>query len=523
MRRVNSSLSSDELLLEDLETEGERQLKSLLHHQLDTTVSIEQCKSKQKCFAPSAFYKPFGEEAAGALTLSQFQALQESNKETATLRELGLSDSEILLWKNRDSTGKGSGLGAAPEATQDRLHAIQEKMEERQRILALPQRFAGSKQLSRREMEIENALFQGTDRHSFLRALYHQDDTQRRVTDENDPMVDLECVYQDVLSKKCPEDIQLTKSDPCVCPSLAAEGAVAQESSLPDKEEQAEQARSPSLPAAKPHQSPPRPVIIRDPVEFVPEEEICKNRLSEEELRHIPRFSSYHPGEPSKVLYLKNLAPRVTMEDLVSLFARFQKEESPPIQFRLLSGRMRGQAFITFPDPYLSGDRGCPRQRRQPGGRGSSWTLFGHGRWRGTAAPTKPWRFSTTRSGSSGPSPSPLTICTAWGRSCWRSSRCRPLSASTMTRTAKRRRRRRRKKRGKKRGKRRRKKRRKKRKRRRKRQRPRLQVSNCRQAAPSALRQSAVQQPALPQGRCRPRRQCPGRQQAQTRGHGLRL
>lgn len=39
--RVNSSLSSDELL-EDLETEGERQLKSLLHHQLDTTVSIEQ-------------------------------------------------------------------------------------------------------------------------------------------------------------------------------------------------------------------------------------------------------------------------------------------------------------------------------------------------------------------------------------------------------------------------------------------------------------------------------------------------
>lgn len=69
---------------------------------------------------------------------------------------------------------QGSGLGAAPEATQDRLHAIQEKLEERQRILALPQRFAGSKQLSRREMEIENALFQGTDRHSFLRALYHE-------------------------------------------------------------------------------------------------------------------------------------------------------------------------------------------------------------------------------------------------------------------------------------------------------------------------------------------------------------
>ncbi|XP_010567198.1 PREDICTED: RNA-binding protein 41 isoform X1 [Haliaeetus leucocephalus] len=345
--RVNSSLSSDELLLEDLETEGERQLKSLLHHQLDTTASIEQCKSKRRCFAPAAFYKPFGEEAAGALTLSQFQALQESNKETASLRELGLSDSEILLWKNRASTGKGSGLGAAPEATQDRLHAIQEKMEERQRILALPQRFAGSKQLSRREMEIENALFQGTDRHSFLRALYHEDDTQKRVTDEKDPMVHLESVYQELLSKKWPEEVQPTKNDPCLCPSLAPQGPVAEESSLPDQEEQA---RSPSLPATRPHHSPPSPVVIKEPVEFVPEEEICKNRLSEEELQKIPRFSSYHPGEPNKVLYLKNLGPRVTVKDLVSLFARFQKEDSPPIQFRLLSGRMRGQAFITFPD-----------------------------------------------------------------------------------------------------------------------------------------------------------------------------
>lgn len=52
---------------------------------------------------------------------------------------------------------------------------------------------------------------------------------------------------------------------------------------------------------------------------------------------------------PQQVLYVKNLGPRVTMKDLVSLFARFQQEDSRPIQFRLLSGRMRGQAFITFP------------------------------------------------------------------------------------------------------------------------------------------------------------------------------
>lgn len=124
------------------------------------------------------------------------------------------------------------------------------------------------------------------------------DDTQKRVTDEKDPMVHLESVYQELLSKKWPEEVQPTKNDPCLCPSLAPQGPVAEESSLPDQEEQA---RSPNLPATRLHHSPPSPVVIKEPVEFVPEEEICKNRLSEEELQKIPRFSSYRPGEPNKV------------------------------------------------------------------------------------------------------------------------------------------------------------------------------------------------------------------------------
>uniref|UniRef100_A0A670HNA5 RNA binding motif protein 41 n=1 Tax=Podarcis muralis TaxID=64176 RepID=A0A670HNA5_PODMU len=170
LHRIDSRHSRDDIPLEDQETEGQRQLKSLLHHQLDTSVSIEQCVSKRRCFAPAALYKPFGEEAAGTCTLPQFQALQESNKEAAALRELGLSDAEIQFWKTHL---KGWGT-RAPEAIRERIGAIEEKMAERQRILSLPQRFAGSKQLSRREMEIESSLFQGTDRHAFLRVLYHQ-------------------------------------------------------------------------------------------------------------------------------------------------------------------------------------------------------------------------------------------------------------------------------------------------------------------------------------------------------------
>ena len=49
-----------------------------------------------------------------------------------------------------------------------------------------------------------------------------------------------------------------------------------------------------------------------------------------------------------QTLYLKNLSPRVTEEDLVSLFVHFQKHDTAPVIVKLLHGRMKGQAFVTF-------------------------------------------------------------------------------------------------------------------------------------------------------------------------------
>eukprot|EP00850_Spirogloea_muscicola_P004245 SM000018S03610 [mRNA] locus=s18:333966:337702:+ [translate_table: standard] len=57
-------------------------------------------------------------------------------------------------------------------------------------------------------------------------------------------------------------------------------------------------------------------------------EEIQKSKLSPEEILAMPMFKNYSVGEPSDVLYIKNLA----------------KDE----------GRMRGQAFVTFPAPNLA-------------------------------------------------------------------------------------------------------------------------------------------------------------------------
>uniref|UniRef100_G3U6L0 RNA-binding protein 41 n=1 Tax=Loxodonta africana TaxID=9785 RepID=G3U6L0_LOXAF len=385
--RVNSCVKSDEHVLEELETEGERQLKSLLQHQLDTSVSIQECVSKKESFAPGTMYKPFGKEAAGTMTLSQFQTLHEKDQETASLRELGLNETEILIWKSHVSGEKRTRLRATPEAIQSRLQDIEKRITERQRILCLPQRFAKSKQLTRREMEIEKSLFQGADRHSFLKALYYQayhkktsadkymtsmkrkiklgtkDDPQKK--NKGDPMNNLENFYQEMIMKKRLEEFQLMRGEPFASHSLVSatsvgdSGTAENPSLLQDKGKQAAQGKGPSLHVAKvidfsPQQCWTGPKKLTQPIEFVPEDEIQRNRLSEEEIRKIPMFSSYNPGEPNKVLYLKNLSPQVTEKDLVSLFARFQEKKGPPIQFRMMTGRMRGQAFVTFPNKEIA-------------------------------------------------------------------------------------------------------------------------------------------------------------------------
>lgn len=54
------------------------------------------------------------------------------------------------------------------------------------------------------------------------------------------------------------------------------------------------------------------------------------------------------------MLYVKNLSRNATVKDLLPLFSRFQEKDVPPLRLRLLNGRMRGQAFLTFPSKYLA-------------------------------------------------------------------------------------------------------------------------------------------------------------------------
>lgn len=85
---------------------------------------LDSCVAKKKCFAPAALYKPFGEQAAGVRSLAQFQALQDGDQELASLRELGLTDAEIELWRNRDVQDGGGKVRVKPDVLIARENTI---------------------------------------------------------------------------------------------------------------------------------------------------------------------------------------------------------------------------------------------------------------------------------------------------------------------------------------------------------------------------------------------------------------
>ncbi|XP_061660324.1 RNA-binding protein 41 [Syngnathoides biaculeatus] len=362
MRRVSRRPCEDGPLLEEQETEGQRQLHGLLLQQLHTQVDIDRCVAKKRSFAPAALYRPFGEQASGVRSLSQFQALQDDERELANLRELGLTDPEIQLWQSRDAPEAPEqfhGVCAAPDVKRQRLQAIQDKITARAELLARPQRFAASQPLSRREMEIEQALFQGSDRRGFLTALYHRDENNQddlKGAAKTDPMASL---YKDLLSKE-PQGREADGPSRLSTSALSHDSPRGADSQSEEGSPEPSECRAvPRLEIGRPIGSlrgsegagSGRPLTVTGRVATVTDEEILENRESQEGIRSIPRFRNYQPGKPSRVLCVKNLSPQASVAQLVALFSRFEGTGGrPPLLYRLLTGRMKGQAFVTLPD-----------------------------------------------------------------------------------------------------------------------------------------------------------------------------
>ncbi|CAH0718977.1 unnamed protein product, partial [Brenthis ino] len=91
-----------------------------------------------------------------------------------------------------------------------------------------------------------------------------------------------------------------------------------------------------------------RAVDIVVPINPAEEQLLEGTKMCLDDIKKIDRFKDYEPGIPSKVLYLKNISPSVPQEQLSLLFNQFHLENGGPVNLRVMTGRLRGQAFVTF-------------------------------------------------------------------------------------------------------------------------------------------------------------------------------
>lgn len=345
---------------EEVITEGQKQLKNLLDKQLQKDVTIQQQLSQKRTFTSASAHCPAVNSLSGLTSLDQFQEVDKLDAYTEELKKCGLTDEEIQLKMMADDSNKPQkkrNFGIDPSIMEERLKKIQEKIEKKNVDLDQKDKFHGQKALTRHEMELERSLLRdcnSDDKKKVMNALTTVLDPRER-TLPNDPMSQLPEILENITKgssqgkskrRKRKQKNKEPTSDEIDMKGLPSDGSrvVTTESSTFDSSTNRvqEEGEIGDVATCK-----PRP---RNPVPEVSLEDIQNNRLAIEEIKNLPRFENYAPGELSKILYLKNLSNKVHQQDLESIFNKFLPEGAGGLEYRVLTGRMRGQAFITFPD-----------------------------------------------------------------------------------------------------------------------------------------------------------------------------
>ncbi|XP_048589812.1 RNA-binding protein 41 isoform X1 [Nematostella vectensis] len=327
---------------EGTETEAEQQLKRMLQNQLDTDVTLESQKKKQKTFTSSSTYNSCNPDATGTLSLRAYQSLEERSEYEEKLRQYGLTDDEIkykLELKGMvPKEAKRSNYGADPLAEKQRLEELKKKIEDKEKALSAPDSFSNVHLLSRHAMEVEMSLNRGTERAKDFKHLVQVSST---VDCDNDPVLQTLLSNTHLLGDR-------TSLPKIHRPPSSKKTTLTEEGNNPECVELSSSYSKTCLGEAT------KNTFVLPEITSIEESEILHNRLSIDEIKQIPRFKDYAPGEPSKTLFLKNLSNKVKEEDLIRLFLRFQQNGAPKLVFRLMKGRMKGQAFVTFPDSEVA-------------------------------------------------------------------------------------------------------------------------------------------------------------------------
>ncbi|XP_057544672.1 U11/U12 small nuclear ribonucleoprotein 65 kDa protein [Amaranthus tricolor] len=102
----------------------------------------------------------------------------------------------------------------------------------------------------------------------------------------------------------------------------------------------------------------PEKLDSSDAASYATIEQIESQKLPPEEILSLPMFKNYTAGSPASVLYIKNLAKDVVPDDFYFIFGSFFGSidaARSSLSVKLMQeGRMRGQAFVTFPSIELA-------------------------------------------------------------------------------------------------------------------------------------------------------------------------
>ncbi|XP_041360406.1 RNA-binding protein 41-like isoform X2 [Gigantopelta aegis] len=404
------NLQADEVL----ETEGERHLQTLVRKQLNTDITLKQQLAQHISFKKAGEYDPEIRSLSGVTPLTDYKSVDSRDVYIEELKQCGLTNDEIELKLGLESQGNSckqtnkSKYGINPQIQEERLQKVDLKITENRKQLSKPDTFSGVVHLGRHHMELEKSLVNiNKDTKTISNALIRE--KQHVIGDPNDPINQLPDILRDVQKKAKLEGIKRRKRSHGPCchdKGISADPDHTERPSefvgplLPDydnlenditgsgdtepstlnkdvsyshtqanqecatvsaDQDNATQHLNRALPGHTSLNSKlddsidtncdvGGPRQLKTEVEFVPETVIKKYRLTECGIRNLPRFKNFSTGDPSNVLYLKNLSSMVTEEDLVSLFGRFQNPRSSTLIYKLMTGRMRGQAFVTFPD-----------------------------------------------------------------------------------------------------------------------------------------------------------------------------
>ncbi|XP_065884378.1 RNA-binding protein 41-like isoform X2 [Dysidea avara] len=320
--KVSFKEQSSDSAGETIETEAQRQLRILLSKQLQPSVDISTID--KKIFTEASTHCAMGGQVTGAYSLEQYNMITSKHSHLEELRELGLTEDEIVLKLTEDGesiedygvpASKKGKYGADPIAHKQRMDHINEKIRQRKESRQQPVQYSGVKKMNRHELEIERSLLRHAQRSDDLSYL--------------------------VVPGGSREDLAYPKS-------------IMEEINMSDSSEEDILPEEHSLSTKMAATTSKGQTQVTCNVEPLPLQLIRRNKLSAEEIRAIPRFANYTPGDPSSTLYLKNLHHKVTEEDLMAVFGHYQTQSDGKLTFRLLTGRMKGQAFVKFPTVQLA-------------------------------------------------------------------------------------------------------------------------------------------------------------------------